>query len=627
MADQTASMGQLSMNNHLTEKSMPQDLMKPMEEVDLLPQIRHKSEQASLSSCFPAIAKKMIRRCNWVVCFRKLAGLRNVARGDPRPQTRCLVCLQVHGIRNLPQCMNGFNLRLNWRRADGKGEETGAVKVVDGSADFDEVFLQYYDIPCNLKNFTLWVSSNEANESEMGCFEVELNGLVVNSCSNFGGKTKHFNLLGKAEGGVLTISFNYRVFHAEVHDVKADACSSGFKGSTSSCFSCLPGFMKGKSHQLNRVSSLESNFGFITIDHSKEVHQAVEDESDFITIEKGLHSLITCAGKLENDGKKENKELDNEEEVLKIGNLSCLTAGTEEEYEVELVEDEFLKMLEMEEDLDFESVMREAEVEIMKATQIWGHRKEATDIEKDEFEDLIKKWGLDEHSFQMTSSLEDFIAFDLCFLLVVLFPLLGLLRLPVLEQLRPPLPKEDGRPKLLLEVSESKQASSTSSLIRSLDMMSKDSQHVGMSDLVSSAVVGSVVAELLKATLEAGKATKNFRVFMGQSQRTVEHLQVALENVKQLEEQVRDSRLKDKARRLNMNELSDCLEQGISLIDKCSKLSSWNIWKRYTYAKKLMKLDTRLLSGFLDVILNAIFEQRETSAVEYSEKTNREVLG
>ncbi|KAF3790914.1 hypothetical protein EJ110_NYTH15638 [Nymphaea thermarum] len=90
-----------------------------------------------------------------------------------------------------------------------------------------------------------------------------------------------------------------------------------------------------------------------------------------------------------------------------------------------------------------------------------------------------------------------------------------------------------------------------------------------MSDLVSSAVVGSVVAELLKATLEAGKATKNFRAFMGQSQRTVEYLQVALENVKQLEEQ-----------------------HGISLIDKCSKLSSWNIWKRYTYAKKLMKLDT-----------------------------------
>ncbi|KAF3783727.1 putative disease resistance protein [Nymphaea thermarum] len=120
----------------------------------------------------------------------------------------------------------------------------------------------------------------------------------------------------------------------------------------------------------------------------------------------------------------------------------------------------------------------------------------------------------------------------------------------------------------------------------------------GISDLVNGAVVGIIVAELLKAILEGEETAMNFRDCFHRLQKTVETLQVTVLEVKRLDEELRDTKLDDKStvqRRENMTELLDCLEQGKHLINKCSKLPTWKIWKRHMYAKKLMKLDAQLL--------------------------------
>lgn len=131
--------------------------------------------------------------------FHKWRGL--CAFADTRQgKRRCLVCLQVHKIRDLPFSMNGRALIVGWKRKGWEGEQTLPVDACEGIASFDEIFLHYCNVksPGALKSFNIWVSWVDAKESELGSFHVDLSEMISkgNSCSKFGGKTMTFNLWG-----------------------------------------------------------------------------------------------------------------------------------------------------------------------------------------------------------------------------------------------------------------------------------------------------------------------------------------------------------------------------------------------------------------------------------------------
>ncbi|CAN6449434.1 unnamed protein product [Victoria cruziana] len=119
-----------------------------------------------------------------------------------------------------------------------------------------------------------------------------------------------------------------------------------------------------------------------------------------------------------------------------------------------------------------------------------------------------------------------------------------------------------------------------------------------MSDLFIGAALGSIIAELLNAILVAEETAMNFRDCLLSLQKTVQTLQLTVGEVKQLDEGLRNSKLDDDAaaqRRENMDDLLNCLDHGKRLVNKCSKLPNWKIWKRHVYVKKLKKLDAELL--------------------------------
>lgn len=157
-------------------------------------------------------------------CFSKWKGLCAMADTRRRKTRSCLVCLQVHKVRDLPFSMNGKALIVGWRRKGWEGEQTLPVNATEGTASFDEIFLHYCNVkrPGTLKSFNIWVSSADARESDLGSFHVDLSEMVStgNLNSKFGGKAMTFNLCGAADGSTLVASFYYTIIEAESRELQ-----------------------------------------------------------------------------------------------------------------------------------------------------------------------------------------------------------------------------------------------------------------------------------------------------------------------------------------------------------------------------------------------------------------------
>ncbi|CAN6460063.1 unnamed protein product [Victoria cruziana] len=111
-------------------------------------------------------------------------------------------------------------------------------------------------------------------------------------------------------------------------------------------------------------------------------------------------------------------------------------------------------------------------------------------------------------------------------------------------------------------------------------------------------VVGAVVAELLEAVLEAGNTASEFAEHFENLNKTLKSLQASVYEVEQMDEELGDGKLIADAQKVQMKncmpDLHAQLDCGMVLIKKCSKVRRWNIWKKYKYSKKLVKLEKDL---------------------------------
>ncbi|KAJ0963643.1 hypothetical protein J5N97_028765 [Dioscorea zingiberensis] len=296
--------------------------------------------------------------------------------------------------------MDGRAVVVGWRTKWWKGEQTLPVHVCHGIANFDEIFLHCRnaaDVLSILKSFTVWVSLVDAVDCDLGTFHVDLSELlamVEDSNSEFGaGKALSFHLVGDAHGGALNLSLFCRIIEEEYDEdniQEAIELEDQIQSKNKCTFSCLPDlkWLRSRPASARRVSSIKSDPGFITIENSVNrypVNYNQNEDREFITMEKGRSDEEPC----------------------------CLM------FDVERVEDEFLRMLEdkywrksrdgdqklkLSADLDLESLIEEAELELMKASQVWKSREEGVTLEKEEYEELIMKRCLSIENINTCSS-------------------------------------------------------------------------------------------------------------------------------------------------------------------------------------------------------------------------------
>ncbi|KAG1361426.1 putative 4-coumarate--CoA ligase-like 5 [Cocos nucifera] len=359
-----------------------------LEELDLLHKARNPPPEATSR-------RNVFRNWKWKV----LDFLDDIRRRG----SRCVVCLQVHQVGGLPSAMDGQVLVVGWKTKGCKGEHTLPVHVRQGVASFDEIFLHYCgtDVRSILRNFTIWVSLVDAADCDLGTFHVDLSELamVENLNSNFGGKSMSFILGGMASGGALNLSVYCRMLE-EAQDIV------GQKQNKSKFFACLPdlGCLRSRSVTVSarRIPSLRSERGFITIENSmEECLPTDEEDGGFITIEKGTVCALSRRPPSDHLANTDDESGGLEDEK------PCLVMELNDEFDVQKVEDEFLRMLEekywkgkdhgevwkrrvegnlsLSLDLDLELLIKEAEMELTKAAQLWKSRAGATLLEKEDF--------------------------------------------------------------------------------------------------------------------------------------------------------------------------------------------------------------------------------------------------
>jgi hypothetical protein len=162
------------------------------------------------------------------------------------------------------------------------------------------------------------------------------------------------------------------------------------------------------------------------------MHDSIRIEEDedvgFITIEKGTisNSSRSCRPPSDNLA---NTTDDDEEIGMREDEKPCLTMDLHEDFDLEKVEDEFLTMIEdkywkkgqefkvepwrkdieeslnlsldlsidLDLDLDLDSLIKEAEIELAKAEQSWKSKIGGVVLEKQEYEELMKIWGVREN--------------------------------------------------------------------------------------------------------------------------------------------------------------------------------------------------------------------------------------
>ncbi|CAL9071215.1 unnamed protein product [Musa textilis] len=401
------------------ESSSPSQMQKAehgtrvLEELDLL-------EKPKVSFCF----------WKWKVkALRFLDGFR-------RRGSHCEVCLQVHQIDGLPSAMDGRALVVGWKTKGCKGEHTLPVHVCGGVASFDEIFLHYCltDVQSMLGSFAIWASLVDAADCDLGTFHVDLSEFAAatedSNSAAFAGKTMSFVLGGVAAGGALRLSVYCRTLENEAGD------RIGQKQAKSKCFSCLPdlgGCIRSSPMTFcaRRIPSLRSDHGFITIENLIAGRPPINDEDGgFITIEKG--GVGSRSRRPPSDHLANTDDDDDDESGGPEDEQPCLMAELDDDDD-EGVENEFLKMLEENDEpwkkeagkslslslslsldpsaeLDLDSLIKEAEIELKKAAaRAWNSGTGAALLEKEEHEELMRRWGSNErHSSPGCSGLRAF---------------------------------------------------------------------------------------------------------------------------------------------------------------------------------------------------------------------------
>jgi N-terminal C2 in EEIG1 and EHBP1 proteins len=139
-------------------------------------------------------------------------------------QSRCVLCIQIQHITNLPPSLEGCALVVGWKTKGSNGEHTNPVYVNSGSTFFDEIFLHYcaFEVSENLRSCFIWVSLVDTADCDLGLFRIDISDLInsesshsrgsnSNSKATMGGKAMSFVLGGVACGGVLNLNVYCRM--------------------------------------------------------------------------------------------------------------------------------------------------------------------------------------------------------------------------------------------------------------------------------------------------------------------------------------------------------------------------------------------------------------------------------
>ncbi|OVA18592.1 Disease resistance protein [Macleaya cordata] len=116
--------------------------------------------------------------------------------------------------------------------------------------------------------------------------------------------------------------------------------------------------------------------------------------------------------------------------------------------------------------------------------------------------------------------------------------------------------------------------------------------------LIEGAGVGAVVSEVLKVVIEAIHTASSCKSLLEQLKSTLVRIIPRIDEIKRLGAERTDRQITD------LSELDSELKKGEVIVRKCSKVECWNYYKKYRYAKKILKLDAYLVRFFqLDVNL------------------------
>nr|XP_043634096.1 probable disease resistance protein At5g66900 [Erigeron canadensis] len=118
-----------------------------------------------------------------------------------------------------------------------------------------------------------------------------------------------------------------------------------------------------------------------------------------------------------------------------------------------------------------------------------------------------------------------------------------------------------------------------------------------MAELIGGAALGAAFGELLKVVMEQTGKTARFKSYLKRLQQTLLTIEPGFEETKKL-----SARLGRTER-----EIESYLEKAKELVLKCPRIHVWNVYKKFVYANKLIRLDDDLLRFFqIDVPLRTL---------------------
>ncbi|KAI5066884.1 hypothetical protein GOP47_0017412 [Adiantum capillus-veneris] len=386
---------------------------------------------------------------------------------DTPQRFHVLYCLHVHSIENLPTTLDGLRLIVHWNRQE-EGLQTMPSRVLRGVAEFDENLRQRCSVfgfrnsnslmQYEPKLFTLSVVALDADELELGKHHIDLSRLLPEEdvSPNAAGQTTRswstsFELSGMAKGSSLFVTFSYDLLHQETSEEKDSKeeviggsiqnkpsrmdLSSGVAGSLLSSGSKDgrgKGFMENAFQKDEKSDVVMDNVKNKVEDwsDSKETwdSQPKEELSGFardmspdldeeVDLVAGEFLNMLDFG-LDSDGEPDSPRArllrQFEYEGLFGGELDFRPDSTSKNergerypsrgYDSRFGTDELARSYGSDDGLEFNSMMEATESELHKAAQGARSKSRAQELEDEETQVLMQRWGMNESAFRNSPS-------------------------------------------------------------------------------------------------------------------------------------------------------------------------------------------------------------------------------
>ncbi|KAH7279944.1 hypothetical protein KP509_37G044700 [Ceratopteris richardii] len=374
--------------------------------------------------------------------WRPLGGAASSAAGLPANWKRfhVIYSLHVHSIQNLPKALDGFRLVVHWSRQE-EGLQTMPARVLDGVAEFDEILRQRCTVFGYLRSnnrvrydpklFTLSVVALDADDMELGKHHIDLSKLLyeedvadVAEKPNQMWRTS-FELSSMAKGSSIFVTFSCDLLHQETPDEKdnrGENISSGLRSvllHENKDFSKKDAFQSPSQNDQSSdtsmaefMSSSELHYNESEQDEARLVEELSSDLEDEIDLVAGefLNMLdfgIDPGSDEEADSPRARLLRQFEHEGIFGDDLGFSTYPTgNSKYNGNYVDKgfgvstEIPQEYEFDDDLELASIVEAAESELEKAVQNARSKTRAQELEDEETQALMQKWGLNENAIR-----------------------------------------------------------------------------------------------------------------------------------------------------------------------------------------------------------------------------------